>query len=111
MSDIEIIRQLVLEKGYRITGHASVEAVKDGISPADIRYAIFNGQIVEEYPERGLPGIKTYLIYATLTANIPVHIVVDIILEQSVVVVTAYVPDRKQWIASQRRRPRKGKRK
>lgn len=33
MVDIEIIRHLVSEKGYRITGHASVEAVKDGISP------------------------------------------------------------------------------
>jgi len=60
--DIELIRQLVTEKGYRITGHASVEAVKDGISPADIRYVIFNGKIIEEYPERDYPDVQTCLI-------------------------------------------------
>ena len=104
MLDIELIRQLVTEKGYRITGHASVEAVKDGISPADIRYVIFNGKIIEEYPERDYPDIQTCLIYAKLSTNVPVHVVVDVVVEQSVVVVTAYVPDRKQWIASQKRK-------
>jgi uncharacterized protein (DUF433 family) len=104
MLDIELIRQLVTEKGYRITGHASVEAVKDGISPADIRYVIFNGKIIEEYPERDYPDIQTCLIYAKLSTNVPVHVVVDVVVEQSIVVVTAYVPDRKQWIASQKRK-------
>ena len=75
--------------------------MKDGISPADIRYAIFQGKIIEEYPEREYPGIETCLIYATLSTKILVHIVVDLVVEQSVVVVTAYVPDRDQWTASQ----------
>ena len=104
MLDIELIRQLVTEKGYRITGHASVEAVKDGISPADIRYVIFNGKIIEEYPERDYPDIQTCLIYAKLPTKIPVHVVVDVLVERSVVIVTAYVPDRKRWIASQKRK-------
>lgn len=111
MADIELIRRLVSEKGYRITGHASVEAVKDGISPADIRYVIFHGKIIEEYPERDYPDIQTCLIYAKLSTNAPVHVVVDVVVEQSVVVVTAYVPDRKRWIASQKRKRKKGKRK
>lgn len=104
MAKIELIRQLVVEKGYRMTGHASVEAEKDGISPADIRYVIFNGRIIEEYPERNYPNIDTYLIYAKLSTNVPVHIVVDVVVEQAVVIVTAYIPDRKQWVASQKRK-------
>jgi hypothetical protein len=104
MVDIETIRHLVSEKGYCITGHASVEAVKDGISPSDIRYVILNGKIIEEYPERDYPGIQTCLIYAKLSSIVPVHVVVDVVVEQSVVVVTAYVPDPKRWIASQRRK-------
>ena len=109
MVDIEQIRRLVTEKGYRLTGHASVEAVKDGLSPADIRYTIFNGQIIEEYPEREYPDLQTCLIYAKLPTEIPVHIVVDVFWEESVVVVTAYVPDRKQWTASKKRKRNRGK--
>ena len=29
--DIKVIRQIVQERGYRITGHASVEGMKDGM--------------------------------------------------------------------------------
>jgi len=79
--DIEVIRHIVQERGYRLTAHASIEATKDGISPADIRYAIFHGKIIKEYPEREYPGIETCLIYAALPANIPVHIIVDIVVE------------------------------
>lgn len=111
MADIETIRYIIHEKGFRLTGHASIEAVKDGVSPADIRYAIVQGKILEEYPEREYPGIETCLIYAKLPTKIPVHVVIDVVEEKSVVVVTAYVPDRKRWIASQRRQAGKGKRK
>jgi hypothetical protein len=107
--DIEVIRRVVQERGYRLTAHASIEAMKDGISPADIRYTIFHGRVIEEYPEREYPGIETCLIYAMLPTRIPVHIVVDLVVEESVVVVTAYVPDRVQWIASQMRKQTKGK--
>lgn len=96
MMDIEVIRCIVQEKGYRLTTHASIEATKDGISPADIRYVIFHGKIIEEYPERDDSDIETCLIYATLPTKIPVHIVVDLVVEQSVVVVTVYIPDRGQ---------------
>jgi hypothetical protein len=109
--DIEIIRRIVQEKGYRITGHASVETMKDGVSPADIRYAIFHGKIIEEYPERDYPDIETCLIYAKLPVKIPLHVVVDIIVQEAVVVVTVYVPDREQWIASKVRKQKKGKQK
>ena len=107
--DIEIIRRIVQERGYRLTGHASIEATKDGISPADIRYAIFHGKIIEEYPERDYPDIETCLIYLLLPVKIPIHVVVDVIVEESVVVVTVYVPDRDQWIAWQMRKWKKGR--
>ena len=102
--DIQIIRRVVRQEGYRLTTHASIEAMKDGISPADIRYAMFQGKIIEEYPEREYPGIETCLIYAMLPTKIPVHIVVDLVVEQAIVVVTAYVPDRDRWTAAQIRK-------
>ncbi len=107
--DIEHIRRIVYKKGYRLTAHASIEAMKDGISPADIRYAIFHGEIIEDYPDREYQNIETCLIYVNLPLNIPIHVVVDVVIEEAVVVVTTYVPDRKRWIASKIRKGRKGK--
>lgn len=106
--DIKIIRHIVRERGYRLTAHASIEAMKDGISPADIRYAIFYGKVIEEYPEREYLDIDTCLIYVMLPTKIPVHVVVDVVVENSVVVVTAYVPNRDRWIASQIREGQRG---
>ena len=83
--------------------------MKDGISPADVRYTIFHGRIIEEYPEQEYPDIETCLIYAMLPAKIPVHIIIDLVVEESVVVVTVYAPDRGKWIASQMRKQTRDK--
>ena len=105
---LEVIRAIVREKGYRITGHASFEATKDGISPADIRYAILQGKIIEEYTYPEQVGVERCLIQATLPERIPLHVVVELIVMASVVVITAYVPDRRKWIAFQKRKRDKG---
>jgi hypothetical protein len=106
--DIETIRAVVQEKGYRITGHASVEATKDGISPADIRYAIFHGKIIESYWYDEQPEMERYLIQATLPTHLPLHVVVELIVKSSVVVITAYVPDRRKWVSFQKRKHDRG---
>ena len=109
---IEIIRDIVRKNGYHLTTHAYLEALKDGISAENIEYAIFHGKIIELYVEREYEGIESCLIYARLTTNIPVHVVIDLIASESVVVVTVYVPDRGQWIASRvRKKRRKGRKK
>lgn len=112
--NIETIRNIVQKSGYHLTTHAYLEALKDGISSEDIHFAIFHGKIIEEYPEREYKDIESCLIYAMLATNIQIHISVDVMVSESVVVVTVYVPDRSQWIASQirkQRKRRKGKRK
>ena len=51
--NIEVIHDIVHKTGFRLTGHASVEAMKDGISPKDIRYwtlAFFNTLVSDVYP-------------------------------------------------------------
>jgi hypothetical protein len=107
--DIETIRRIVAQSGYRLTAHASIEATKDGISPADIRYVLLQGKIIEQYPERNYRDIESCLVYAKLPSRLDVHIVVDVIATRAVVVVTAYVPDRDQWVASQKRKRPSGK--
>jgi len=99
--DIERLRSQVAndEKPLRITTHAQVEAAKDGLLLADLRFVFEKGRAIEEYPEE-----RRMLLYAdTPTDGIPAHIVVED-AEAEGVIVTAYVPDPDIWIANVRRR-------
>ena len=102
--DIERLRSQVTsgEKPLRITTHAQVEAAKDGVLLADLRFVFEKGRGIEEYPEE-----QRILLYAdTPTDKIPAHIVVEDTKAEGVIV-TAYVPDPAIWIANVRHR-RKG---
>ncbi len=99
--DIETLRADVSSgrRALRITTHAQVEAFKDGLLLADLRYVFEHGEVIEVYPEeyRGL-------LYAHLAEyDLPVHIVVEETPEEGIIV-TAYIPDRRKWIADRRRK-------
>ncbi len=82
-----------------ITTHAQVEAFKDGLLLAELRYTFEHGEVIEIYPDdnRGL-------LYARLPEhNLPIHIVIEDTPEEGVVV-TAYIPDKRKWTADKRRR-------
>ena len=102
--DIERLRADVSagRKQLRITTHAQVEAAKDGLLLADLRHIFENGRVIETYPE----DYRVLLYAITPTDNLPGHIVVEDTPEAGVII-TAYVPDRNQWIANVRRRSRK----
>jgi hypothetical protein len=90
------------KKALRITSHAQVEAAKDGILLADLKAVFDSGHVVEAYPER-----DRWLLYgATLPDQIPIHIVVEE-TAMAGVVITAYVPDRDEWLADSMRRKKK----
>lgn len=99
--DIEAIRAKIRSKRYSIHRHAFTEAFKDGLSIDDIIYTVLNGEIIEEYPERA-----RCLIYAMLPSGIPVHIVVGYGWQEEIYIVTAYIPDNREWIAFRIRRPK-----
>lgn len=106
--NIDELRQDVAsgKRALRITTHAQIEAFKDGLLLKDLRYVFEQGEVIEIYPDdnRGL-------LYAKITEyNLPVHIVVEDTPEEGVVV-TAYVPDKRKWIADKRRRTQRKKKK
>ncbi len=97
--DVEAIRSKIRRKDYSIYGHAFTEAFKDGLSIDDLIYTALNGEVIEEYPERA-----RCLLYAMLPTKIPVHIVIDYGWEDEFCIVTAYIPDDREWINFQIRR-------
>jgi len=102
--DLDAIRRLVLDGKYFFYTHALTEAKKDGIIPEDIIYAILNGEVIEEYPDR-----QRILILAMLPHRIPLHVVCDYSQVNVVLIPTVYIPDDRLWIDFRVRGERKRK--
>jgi len=93
------IREMFRKGRFNLYFHAFQEALKDGITGDDILYVIERGEVIEEYSERA-----RCLMFAVTRSGMPLHIVVDYSCEDELQVVTAYVPDQREWIAYRRRR-------
>lgn len=101
--NIATIRARIRAKQYLVYDHALIEGFKDGLSVTDMLYAALNGEIIEEYPQR-----KRCLIYATLPSGMPIHVLIDYRYHQ-LQIVTTYVPDKREWIDSRIRKPKRVK--
>ena len=76
-----------------------MEAFKDGLLLADLRYVFEYGKVIELYPDdnRGL-------LYAIIPEyGTPTHVVIEDTQDEGVII-TAYVPDRRKWTANKHRR-------
>lgn len=92
----------IRRKQYAIYRHAITESFKDGLSVSDLLYVVLYGEIIEEYPDR-----QRCLIYAMCPNSIPVHVVVDYSWQDEIQIVTAYIPDDREWISFRVRRKRR----
>lgn len=93
--DIEIICQLVRTKRYQVKLHAVQHALKESFGEQEMVESILSGQIIEEYPERhrvlicgqtALEGISIYL-----------HVVCEQNYPDQIELITAYIPDEREW--------------
>jgi hypothetical protein len=100
--NLEAICKLIREGKYFFYVHALTEAKKDGVEPEDAIAAILSGKIIETYPER-----KRVLILGQFTEQIPLHVVCDYSNEGIIIIPTDYIPDRRQWIRFQIRKPKR----
>jgi hypothetical protein len=77
------------------SGHAVQRMFQRGIGTPDIMAVIEHGEIIAEYPE-DFP-FPSYLLLGWLK-NRPIHVVVAVNHEnQQCYIITAYIPDKKQW--------------
>ncbi len=51
MIDIEVLRKYYEDEKVYVTGHASERYRQRGIRAKDVRRAVENGEIIEQYPE------------------------------------------------------------
>jgi uncharacterized protein DUF4258 len=99
---IEEIRAFIQKSAFSITDHALTEGFKDGITVGDMIGVLMKGKIIERYPER-----HRCLVFGLSADRLPIHVVVEFRLMQTVEIITTYVPHRDQWIKGRVRKKRK----
>jgi len=105
--DIEKVRRLLAQGrvALRFADHAVIEGRKDGLTAEDLEDTAVNGEVIEDY------GVRALLLHFTKDDGIPCHIVLEYIPRaDEVTVVTAYVPDAKEWEPNWKKRRRKKRR-
>jgi len=105
--DVHRVRKLVTRGKVtpRFTDHAVIEARKDGLTAEDLENAVAEGKLIEDYGERGL------LLSFTKDDGRPCHIVLEYAAStEEAAIVTAYVPDAKEWEPNWTKRRRRKQR-
>jgi len=105
MDFIDLIKHTA-EKKIIYTIHAlnEMNAEDELITTDEVRYVIFNGEIIEDYPEdkRG----HSCLIFGVSNKKRPVHVVCTP-KEEFLAIITVYIPTLKKWEADFRTRRKK----
>lgn len=92
--NIDIIKQRVKDEKIRWTNHVIVRLFQRNILQQDIKNAILNGEIIEQY-DNDYP-FPSCLVYGINLNNKVLHIVCGI-NNEDLWIITAYYPDNIKW--------------
>jgi hypothetical protein len=99
--DIDWIKQQVNAGNYQLSLHAVERASTRGIDPLEVKEALLDGEIIEDYPEdkRG----HSCLVYGKSHLGEDIHVscgqAFDVLW-----VITVYEPDAAEWVNPRTRR-------
>ena len=103
--DITRVRALIRRRQYKTSHHAEVEREAEAITIADIKAAILNGKLLEDYPDdaRG----HSCLVSGIAKDGRPLHVVLTILSSiEQVLIITVYIPTQPKWLDPHTRAPR-----
>jgi len=103
--DIRLLRSLFDRGRFAVSSHGVPHRRKEGFSIADIRSAVREGLIIEDYPERNRCLVWGRVPTLEGTA-LDLHVVCEVLEREWAYVVTAYVPDPAEWESPPLRRRR-----
>jgi len=91
---IEDLHKLCSNKKVKWTTHIVKRLQERGIEPSDVKNCIFNGEIIEQYPE-DYP-FPSCLVYGTALSGKLIHTVAGM-GDGYLWVITAYFPTTEKW--------------
>ncbi len=89
MFDINWIKSKIDRREYYFTKHGEQERQNDNLTITEVREALLNGTILEQY-EKDIRG-ESCLVVGFTNSGKPLHIVCGR-LEEDLVIITVYVP-------------------
>ncbi len=94
MIKIEVLREYYIKDKVLISEHAAYRFKQRNIKAKEVRYAVNNGEIIEQYPE-DYP-FPSCLILGKTSEGKPLHIVMS---DEGTMsrVITVYYPDKDKW--------------
>ncbi len=104
MSFVDDLRAKIEAGRFELSRHAVDQGIRRRISVQEVREAIANGEIIEEYPEDKY--WPSYLIYGRTAAGRALHVQCSHPSRTLVKIVTLYEPDPARWIDFRERRQR-----
>jgi hypothetical protein len=100
---INEIRQKPESDRFEFSRHTVDQSIRRHVSVQEMREAIANGEVIEEYPEDKY--WPSYLILGTTSEGRPLHVQCSHPARPLVKMVTVYEPDPARWIGFRVRRP------
>jgi hypothetical protein len=99
---IEEIRKKIAQSQFEFTQHATDQSILRRISVREVRDAIANGEVIEDYPEDKYG--PSCLMLGMTQAGRPLHIQCSYPSRPLLKIITLYEPDPRRWIDFKMRR-------
>ena len=96
MMILEEIRVKFAQDQFEFSKHAVDQTILRSISVREIREAIRNGEIIEDYPNDKYG--PSCLIYGITSKKRPIHVQCSYPIRPLIKIITVYEPDPMRWI-------------
>jgi len=101
--ETELIAKALKANRVRITEHAEEEAIDDDLSFSEIYESVFQGEVIESYPDD--KPYPSCLVYGPSKLGVPIHSVWAHNAKNGwVVLITVYRPEPTKWLNWRKRR-------
>lgn len=94
-SPIVEIRRKLAEEQFELSKHAVDQSILRQVQVQEIREAIANGQVIEDYPEDKY--VPSCLIFGLTEAQRPIHVQCSYPTRPLIKIITVYEPDLERW--------------
>ena len=99
---IDQLRSKIATNQFEFTKHAVDQSILRGITVQELREAILNGEIIEDYPQDKYG--PSCLVFGMTKSDRPIHIQCSHPSRDMIKIITLYQPDPAQWINYRERR-------
>ena len=99
---IDQLRSKVAANQFEFTRHALDQSILRGITVQDLREAIANGEVIEDYPKDKFG--PSCLIFGMTKSDRAIHVQCSDPSREMIKIITLYEPDPEQWVDDKVRR-------